>query len=126
MDQPHKITFTYFNVEIFATNLIFIGHEHNFIQKRFLKKNKGSSIGSIINNDIFCKIDIGSRLLIPAKENSVFQLYYNLYPSSSPSFISPNELNVINNLPSNILLNHENIFIQCSFLVKGKGLTISF
>ncbi|KAM9996808.1 hypothetical protein ACTFIZ_001736 [Dictyostelium cf. discoideum] len=25
-------------------------------------------------------------------------------------------------LPSNILLNHENIFIECSLLVKGKGL----
>ncbi|KAM9997867.1 hypothetical protein ACTFIY_007504 [Dictyostelium cf. discoideum] len=91
---------------------------------RFIKKNKGSSIGSIINNNIFCKIDIGSRLLRPAKENAVFQLYYNLYPlnnkQSSSSFISPTELNVINNLPSNIV-SQENIFIQCSLLVNGKS-----
>ncbi|KAM9959311.1 hypothetical protein ACTFIR_000383 [Dictyostelium discoideum] len=91
---------------------------------RFIKKNKGSSIGSIINNNIFCKIDIGSRLLRPAKENAVFQLYYNLYPLNNKqpsSFISPTELNFINNFSPNIT-SEENIFIQCSLLVRGKSL----
>ncbi|KAK5584595.1 hypothetical protein RB653_006209 [Dictyostelium firmibasis] len=70
---------------------------YNPKEYEYQKKNEnGTSCGGVVNS-VYYKVDNGSHLLRPAKENAVFQFYKSLFDTDK--YIVPSQLLVINQLP---------------------------